>query len=181
MIKGQLLRELRRGRLFLWNRRGHQLHASIDAERKRGGLGITPQLVRARPGREAERITAGFVETIFLRAAGRIEAMKAEREATLMREGAAEAAMRRIHDPIVIMDDETPPVSDAEREEEEEQAGAPDRAAMRSPWSSRHASHVAALCCRWKLPPSSTERPSPIAGSTSCPPKTATGLAIRGR
>ena len=66
--------------------------------------------------REAERITAGFVEVIFLRAAERIEAMQAEQEATLMCERVAEAAMRRIHDSIVIMDDETPSVSDAERE-----------------------------------------------------------------
>ena len=83
--------------------------------RKRGGLGITSQLVRARPGREreAERVVDGFVEAIFFRTAERIEAMEAEREATLMRERAAEAALRRIRDPIVVHD-ETPPTSNAE-------------------------------------------------------------------
>ena len=41
--------------------------------------------------------------------------MEAEREATLMRELAAEAALRRIRDPIVVHD-ETPTTSNAEEE-----------------------------------------------------------------
>ena len=71
--------------------------------------------------REAERATVGFVEAIFLRAADRIEAMEAKRhEIALMRERAAEAALRRLHDPIVIQD-ETPPTSDMEIEGAEDE------------------------------------------------------------
>ena len=82
--------------------------------------------------REAEKATVGIMDAIFLRAAERILTMEAERcEAALMRERAAEAAMRRIHDPIVIIDDDddAPPGIDAEREEAE-QAGALDCASV---------------------------------------------------
>ena len=72
--------------------------------------------------REDERVNAGVVEDIFLWAAVRIEAMEAERqELARMRERAAEAAMRRLYDPMVI-DDDVLPVSDAEREVERAEA-----------------------------------------------------------
>ena len=69
--------------------------------------------------REAETVTADILENVLIIAAERVEAIEAERyELYMMREQAAEAAMRRLYDPVVVHDEprvETP--SDAEGEE----------------------------------------------------------------
>ena len=113
------------------DRKGHQLPAAGDQcrrererEREEGSESRLNWFEQGQLEREAERVTAGFVEAIFLRAAVRIEAMKAERqELALMRERAAEAAMRRLHDPIVINDhDDVLSVGDAEREVDQAEA-----------------------------------------------------------